>query len=380
MDLMHEPLAALLEKRLPDEFLQTGGRAAVAAVPEALWANINRAGQWNERHDHMPEDACSEDLVASCVFYPVAAENSSFAKLRLFPEGDQEIEIQPHAGMLVLFPSDLLHAVDPGQPGEGPRLSLAFNLYVRWLSTPLLQAAWSGRSGEVHRLLSSGADPEEADLLLGFQPMHLAAEAGHATVVELLLESLANPAAEAHEGPFPLLLAADRGHVDIIHILLEAYDATSVEDGAAPREHGPEDDHPFDNHAFLALQAATSRGHTAIVNGLLEQQRFSQLDRAALACESFRTAALSGHGPLMALLLAQGAASRGVEDTHLLLEVAKAGHVEAMQVMASDACGAGMDASDEGGVRALHWAAGQGHARVASLLLASRASLHVTQV
>lgn len=42
-------------------------------------------------------------------------------------DGEQRVVVQPHAGMLVLFPAWLVHSVAPWQ-GEGLRISIAVNL------------------------------------------------------------------------------------------------------------------------------------------------------------------------------------------------------------------------------------------------------------
>merc|ERR1711933_581154 len=103
----------------------------------------------------------------------------------------------------------------------GPRISLAFNLRVRWLDGPLPRAAIAGRVQELRRLVDEeGGDVEAADPELGLRPLHLAAEAGHMCAVEALIGLGADAAATSVEGWSPLSLAAERGHLAMVQRLL----------------------------------------------------------------------------------------------------------------------------------------------------------------
>ena len=101
----------------------------------ALWANINRAGDWNAPHHHLPADW-------SGVFW-VDAEQEATADERGIPPGAllfiDPLPLakqygrpgsgfyRPKNGSLVMFPSYLLHMVTPHRQ-DTPRISMSFNL------------------------------------------------------------------------------------------------------------------------------------------------------------------------------------------------------------------------------------------------------------
>eukprot|EP00929_Paragymnodinium_shiwhaense_P079392 TRINITY_DN41323_c0_g1_i2.p1 TRINITY_DN41323_c0_g1~~TRINITY_DN41323_c0_g1_i2.p1 ORF type:complete len:505 (-),score=88.16 TRINITY_DN41323_c0_g1_i2:63-1499(-) len=220
---LHIPLAEFLW-RLRDGRSPLGGlegdgpELTVRAVAETAWANVNRPGQWNGRHDHgWPTDS----IIASGVYYPAAVDGSrstSEAKLRLFLE-EEVVEVTPEAGTLVLFPTNLPHETDPVPAPEGARVSLAFNVRVRWLDSPLLRAAAAGDAAEISRLVSQGAKLQQSDGVLGLQPLHLAAEAGHLEAVKVLADLGADTAALSWEGWSALGLAFDRSNWPIVDFL-----------------------------------------------------------------------------------------------------------------------------------------------------------------
>ena len=100
------------------------------------WANVNRAGDFNQPHIHggstwsgtyyvdpgePPAD--SEYGTALCLIDPAQAGVGHF-----FPDlVPQRLFIRPEAGKMVLFPSYLLHMVFAHR-GKRPRISVAFNL------------------------------------------------------------------------------------------------------------------------------------------------------------------------------------------------------------------------------------------------------------
>lgn len=233
--LLHRPLAAYLSSIMNDKFRfmlhgttcgsGKGGNAqqqeqqqqvVVSAVLEHFWANVNRPGHWNACHHH---GAPTASVLASGVFYPADCEPT--APLRLFPRGRDPVLVTPQAGLLLLFPPDMPHEVDPVPIGAGPRVSLAFNLRVRWLDNPQLRAAMVGNSSELRRLLASDrASFDMGDKILGLRASHIAAEAGHVSAVKTLAASgVADVRAESSEGWSPLSLAAERGHRQVVQYL-----------------------------------------------------------------------------------------------------------------------------------------------------------------
>lgn len=102
----------------------------------AIWANINRRGQYNQLHIH-------PGATWSGVYYVDAGDRAadqphngslSFispnlaAAASFFPKSlPNRIAVAPETGRMVLFPSYLQHLVHPYW-GERPRISVAFNV------------------------------------------------------------------------------------------------------------------------------------------------------------------------------------------------------------------------------------------------------------
>ena len=90
-------------------------------------------------------------------------------------------------------------------------------------SLPLLAPAYAGDVAAVTRLLSAPA--KESDLNAtdgdGYTALLVAAMAGHAKVVLMLLESGAHPSLALPTGETALHLAAANGHADVVALLLQ---------------------------------------------------------------------------------------------------------------------------------------------------------------
>jgi uncharacterized protein (TIGR02466 family) len=100
----------------------------------AIWANVNRAGDYNKVHLHPGAtwsgvyyvdagDAGAEGGRLS-LMDPSPAAQMTFLSGLLRPT----LEVTPAAGLMVLFPSYLPHMVHPYR-GERPRISIAFNAH-----------------------------------------------------------------------------------------------------------------------------------------------------------------------------------------------------------------------------------------------------------
>jgi uncharacterized protein (TIGR02466 family) len=104
------------------------------------WANVSGPGAINKPHVH-------GGAFWSAVYYVRAPESTSgqlvlhdprmpglrmYAPLLRFKNAgpEQVARIQPRSGMAVMFPSWLLHSVEPWE-GEGDRISIAFNIFAR---------------------------------------------------------------------------------------------------------------------------------------------------------------------------------------------------------------------------------------------------------
>jgi len=104
-----------------------------------MWININGKGHYNTLHNH-------PGCIMSGIFWVKAPENCgklgfqnphSFAESRLIESADVDVkkrlnyhyafEFAPQEGILVMFPSHLMHLVEPNESDED-RISIAFNL------------------------------------------------------------------------------------------------------------------------------------------------------------------------------------------------------------------------------------------------------------
>jgi uncharacterized protein (TIGR02466 family) len=99
------------------------------------WANVNRAGDWNEPHTHLPDEWAG---VVYLAIPPPAVGGQREGELLLMnplPLGGQwgretAVKYQPRVGGLVLFPSFLAHMAAPHRHPNEARVSIAFNARV----------------------------------------------------------------------------------------------------------------------------------------------------------------------------------------------------------------------------------------------------------
>jgi len=100
--------------------------------------------------------------------------------------------------------------------------------------TPLHLASQNGRAGAVARLLEAGADPA-AVTATGVQPIHLAAEAGSTeAIAALLTRGVGIDARDATHGRTPLIFATSQNRLEAVELLIargaDVRQATSVID------------------------------------------------------------------------------------------------------------------------------------------------------
>ena len=104
----------------------------------AIWANVNRRGQYNRVHFH-PGSTWSGTYYVDAGDSPSATNplagslellNPNQAPPMSFLSGlvPQVRIVQPQSGMMIVFPSFLPHAVHPYE-GDRPRISIAFNVH-----------------------------------------------------------------------------------------------------------------------------------------------------------------------------------------------------------------------------------------------------------
>eukprot|EP00434_Breviolum_minutum_P013518 symbB.v1.2.011914.t5/scaffold794.1/size161992/7 len=327
MKMVQEPAKTFLAQQWTypedDEDLE------VSVLPDQLWANINRPGDWNARHTH---GSPSASLFASGVFYPAEVRGRTLpAHLVLYPGNASTIRVLPEPNLLVLFPPDMPHEVEQSDASSEERVSIAFNLAARWLPGDLLQAAYQGDAGKVSQFAA-----DKTDRLLGLSAAHLAAEQGHVAVLKAL-RGKTNLSAMSTLGT-PLQLAASRGHEMAVEYLM----------GEAPAS------------AAAALAAAAQRGHAKVV---------SALSRVAgnQASAGLKAAAISGHAEVVEDLLSNPGLVETPDARVGMMEAATRGHSEVIDVFL--AAGADIHASDSSGKTALHNAAAGGHLNVVRLLV-----------
>ncbi len=88
--------------------------------------------------------------------------------------------------------------------------------------TPLLIAAEMGYNSIAECLLKYGADPNAADIRIGFSSLMIASYVGNKRLVNTLIEYKADVNALSHWGCSPLSLAMGNNHKNIVRILLHA--------------------------------------------------------------------------------------------------------------------------------------------------------------
>eukprot|EP01043_Picozoa_sp_COSAG02_P038220 COSAG02_NODE_2931_length_7716_cov_3.042536_3_plen_1414_part_00 len=165
----------------------------------------------------------------------------------------------------------------------------------RW-GTPLLAAVERGHSACVRALLLNGAqaDPAQAasNSHLTAAPLAVAAQHGKVNVVRLLLSAAADIDAPTLQGASPLLLAAHAGHAATVCLLLEAGSDTidkPVLSGSTP------------------LLGAIQHGHAEVVESLLRHRASPNRGLGVGGATPLLLAAHAGHRELVEMLLHCGA-------------------------------------------------------------------------
>lgn len=86
------------------------------------WAVVNRQGTFHRRHAH------GSGAVWSGIYYVDPGGEPSARTCFELPTGT--VYVAPVAGLMVLFPSNVWHSVEPHQ-GSGARITIAFDAYRR---------------------------------------------------------------------------------------------------------------------------------------------------------------------------------------------------------------------------------------------------------
>ena len=204
------------------------------------------------------------------------------------------------------------------------------------LGAMALSLSTTASCGEIHDAAKTGdvetirvllkANPElvnNRDNPVGWTPLHVAAQAGHKEVAELLLANKADVNATVSGGWTPLHLATDKDHKEVVELLL----ANKADANAT------------DNRGMTPLHWAADKDHKEVAELLLA-------NRADVNAKD----------------------NRGMTPLHW---AAQAGHKEVAELLLANK--ADVNAKTKVGWTPLHWAAERGHKEVAKLLLASKA-------
>jgi ankyrin repeat protein len=189
------------------------------------------------------------------------------------------------------------------------------------LFTPLFLAAHDNRLDVVKLLIAAGADVNKARAI-GWTPLHIAAQIGHAGVVSMLIETPgvdpnAAPADGGDAGITPLFIAAQNNRLYVVALLIDAgadVNMAGVGDGCTP------------------LHMAAHRGHAGVVDLLITAGANVHATRTD-GCTPLHMAAQNGHAGVVDLFIAAGAnvhATTTDGATALSFALAR-GHAEVVQ-------------------------------------------------
>ncbi len=224
----------------------------------------------------------------------------------------------------------------------------------------LLAAVCAGDENAVAELLVAGvpADVVDEDQRHGTRTaLHLAAEAGHHTIVEALLQAGAQVDTPILEGTAPfdrtaLHLAAANGHHEVARILLAHGAAVDAQTKA------------WDGPGETPLTMAAEAGHAEVIAVLAEAG--AELTGPADSTPPLTTAAGAGHEAAVRELIQRGA-SVAAGDQEALVEAANGGHLDVVGTLLEAGADANQYPADNWS--ALTAAVANNHLQVATRLL-----------
>ena len=256
-------------------------------------------------------------------------------------------------------------------------------------NAPLQLASKNGHEGIVKYLLSEKAD---ANSILAYdlcKPILHAASKGYTAVAKLLLND-ADLRLQDGEGRTALHLAARNGHQEIVSLLMK-------------RSPDPPELAARDNNGRTALHLASQHGHNGIAKTLADAWKKGIDAKDNDGCTPLRLASQAGHSKIVDILLVRSAkVDETATDTHtalysavirgyktiterilhhadrdtrfvdiesVLREAAKRGFLEVCRLCIANMSGGRLDAPDENGRTALHYAASSGHEDIVELLV-----------
>ncbi|MGD9906141.1 MAG: ankyrin repeat domain-containing protein [Vicinamibacterales bacterium] len=199
-------------------------------------------------------------------------------------------------------------------------------------ATALHWAAYHGDAEMTRVLLAAGASPSATTRLGGLTPVMMAARAGEAAVLALLVDAGGDAVGANANGTTPLMFAAGAGSVAAVTLLV----ARGADVNAAERTHGQ-----------TALMFAAAEGRDAAVAALLARQANPN--------------AVTRVSPIITMG-ARYKAQTGGKGTREITSEGGRSDIDAM-----------------GGMTALHFAAREGHAAVVRALVAGGADVNLVQ-
>ncbi len=118
------------------------------------WANVNRTGDYHDPHNHphcylsgtyyvkVPSDDGKRrqraDVRPNAITFYDPRAGFNMQSIRNDPYVDPEFTIKPTPGLLMLWPSSLMHFVHPNL-SERSRVSISFNIILKWSNDYLPQ-------------------------------------------------------------------------------------------------------------------------------------------------------------------------------------------------------------------------------------------------
>ena len=140
----HQRLARLITDAVGTATLtlQPAAKLHALGMEAEGWVNVNQPGALNSPHDHpgwlwsgcyyvqVPPSGEEAAPTDGCIEFRNSRTNLLMTPSVDLPFMRSEVVFRPKAGLLLLFPSNLLHWVYP-HAGPGDRVSIAFN--ARWL-------------------------------------------------------------------------------------------------------------------------------------------------------------------------------------------------------------------------------------------------------
>ena len=136
-------------------------------------------------------------------------------------------------------------------------LQVAQLLRNRGIQSRLLEAFGHGNEVEVREIIKAKLPVDIPDYKTGHTPLHMAAERGWTSVVEVLVQSGAHVNVTDKVGGTPLYYAAWRGNITCVELLLKA--------GADIDAQG--------FHGDTALHVAAQEGHLQIAQLLISRSK-----------------------------------------------------------------------------------------------------------